>query len=124
MPIRLTTVYTATSLHAAARASKSAGQTRRRAKRGWHPSAPQDQRTASAYIFGAICPATGEVAGLVLPWCNTEAMALHLEAISARVSPAKHCALLVDQAGWHTSQRLDVPANITIVRLPAKCPEP
>ena len=60
----------------------------------------------------------------MLPWCTTEAMALHLEAISARVSPAKHCALLVDQAGWHTSQRLDVPANITIVRLPAKCPEP
>ncbi len=29
----------------------------------------------------------------------------------------------MDQAGWHTSDRLTVPGNITIVPLPAKCPE-
>ena len=56
--------------------------TRRWAKRGTRPSAPRDQRTASAYIFGAICPAEGKGAGLVLPSCNSEAMALHLEEIS------------------------------------------
>ena len=50
--------------------------TRRWAKRGSRPSAPNDQRTASAYIFGAICPAEGKGAGLVLPSCNSEAMAL------------------------------------------------
>jgi hypothetical protein len=55
--------------------------TRRWAKRGTRPSAPLDQRTASAYIFGAICPAEGKGAGLVLPYCNSEAMALHLEEI-------------------------------------------
>ncbi len=74
-------------------------------------------------IFGAICPETGAVAGLILPWCNTEAMSLHLAEIAARVTPGKHCVLLVDQAGWHISERLVVPANITIVPLPAKCPE-
>jgi hypothetical protein len=45
-----------------------------KAKRGTRPSAPRDQRTASAYIFGAICPANGKGAGLVLPSCNSEAM--------------------------------------------------
>src|SRR3954463_11843789 len=45
--------------------------TRRWAKRGTRPSAPKDQRTASAYIFGAICPAEGKGAGLVLPRCTT-----------------------------------------------------
>ena len=50
-------------------------------------------------------------------------MSLHLAEISARVTPGKHCALLVDQAGWHISERLAVPSNITIVSLPAKCPE-
>jgi hypothetical protein len=44
--------------------------TRRWAKRGTRPSAPKDQRTASAYIFGAICPAHGKGAGLVLPRCT------------------------------------------------------
>jgi hypothetical protein len=37
------------------------------AERGTRPFALKDQRTASAYIFGAICPALGKAAGLVLP---------------------------------------------------------
>jgi hypothetical protein len=41
--------------------------TRRWAKRGTRPSAPRDQRTASTYIFGAICPKEGKGAGLILP---------------------------------------------------------
>jgi len=43
------------------------------AKRGTRPSAPHDQRTISAHIFGAICPTLGKGAGLVLPVCNTDA---------------------------------------------------
>ena len=58
--------------------------TRRWAQRGTRPSAPHDQRTRSAYIFGAICPAQGIAAGLVLPRCNTAAVALHLAEISER----------------------------------------
>jgi hypothetical protein len=85
--------------------------------------APRDQRTASTHIFGAICPKEGKAAGLVLPRCNTEAMALHLAAISEEVAAGRHAALLVDRAGWHTSARLAVPPNITLVPLPAKCPE-
>lgn len=50
-------------------------------------------------------------------------MNLHLAAISADVAPGRHAALLLDQAGWHLSPKLVVPANITIVPLPAKCPE-
>ena len=40
--------------------------TRRWARRGIRPRAPHDQRTRSAYIFGAICPSEGKGAGLVL----------------------------------------------------------
>jgi transposase len=97
--------------------------TRRWARCGSRPSAPSDQRTASTYIFGAICPAQGKAVGLILPWCNTEAMNHQLAAISAKVAPGRHAALLLDQAGWHTTQQLIVPANISIIPLPAKCPE-
>lgn len=97
--------------------------TRRWARRGTRPSAPHDQRTASTYIFGAVCPRQGKGAALVLPWCNTEAMALHLVEISKRVAPGRHAVLLLDQAGWHISAKLSVPANITLVPLPPKCPE-
>ena len=97
--------------------------TRRWAKRGSRPSAPHDQRTASTYIFGAICPKEGKGAGLVLPRCNIEAMNLHLAEIATRVAPGAIAALLLDQAGWHMSSKLVVPANIVIVPLPPKCPE-
>src|SRR5260370_1685133 len=93
------------------------------AKRGPRPSAPRDRRTASTYIFGAVCPKRGKGAALILPACNTEAMNLHLAEIAATVAPAAHAVLLVDQAGWHLSTRLLVPANITIILLPPKCPE-
>ena len=32
------------------------------------------QRTASTYIFGAVCPHEGKGAALILPACNTEAI--------------------------------------------------
>jgi putative transposase len=97
--------------------------TRRWARRGTRPSAPRDQRTLSTYIFGAICPARGTGAGLVLPRCNTAAMALHLAEISQRVTPGAHAVLLLDQAGWHLSDKLDIPDNITLMPLPPKSPE-
>jgi len=84
---------------------------------------PHDQRTASTYIFGAICPKEGKGAGLVLPLCNVEAMNLHLAEIATEVGPGAHALLMVDQAGWHMSSRLIVPPNITLVPLPPKCPE-
>ena len=97
--------------------------TRRWARRGTRPSAPHDQRTRSTYIFGAICPKRGVGAGLVLPRCNTAAMALHLVEISQAVAPGAHAVLLLDQAGWHLSDKLAIPANITLMPLPAKSPE-
>jgi hypothetical protein len=97
--------------------------TRRWARRGTRPSAPRDQRTQSAYIFGAICPAAGKAAGLVLPRCDTQAMALHLVEISRAVASGAHAVVLLDQAGWHTSRKLSVPDNLTLVPLPAKSPE-
>jgi len=42
------------------------------------PECARDQRTASTYIFGAICPKEGKGAALILPAYNTEAMNLHI----------------------------------------------
>ena len=92
-------------------------------RRGTRPSAPRDQRTASTYIFGAVCPKQGKGAALILPACNTEAMNLHLAEIAKAVVSSAHAVLLVDQAGWHMSTRLVVPPNITIIALPPKSPE-
>lgn len=97
--------------------------TRRWAKRGTRPSAPHDQRTQSAYIFGAICPERGVGAALVLPRCDTLAMQWHLDEIASQVRPGAHAVLMLDQAGWHTTHKLTVPDNITILPLPPRSPE-
>ena len=97
--------------------------TRRWAKRGTRPSAPKDQRTKSAYIFGAICPARGVGAALVLPRCNTEAMQCHVDEIASQVTSGAHAVVIVDQAGWHTTKKLVLPHNITLLPLPPRAPE-
>jgi len=50
-------------------------------------------------------------------------MALHLAEISRTVTPGTHAVLLLDQAGWHLSDKLDIPLNITLIPLPPKSPE-
>jgi hypothetical protein len=96
---------------------------RRWARRGTRPRAPHDQRTSSAYIFGAICPAEGKGAALVLPRCDTQATSLHLAEIAQAVAPGAHAAVLMDRAGWHRAKDLVVPDNLTLVLLPARAPE-
>jgi transposase len=50
-------------------------------------------------------------------------MQLHLDEISQQVGPDRHVVLVLDNAGWHTTGRLDVPDNITLLPLPAYTPE-
>jgi len=97
--------------------------TRRWAKRGTRPTAPKDQRTRSAWIYGAICPHRGVGAALVLPYCNTFGMNLHLQEISQTIKPGAHAIMIVDQAGWHFSKALQIPHNITLLPLPPRSPE-
>jgi transposase len=58
-----------------------------------------------------------------MPFADTEAMQLHLEEISRHVASGAHAVLLLDRAGWHTTDRLKVPANITPIFLPSRAPE-
>ncbi|WP_233998276.1 IS630 family transposase [Erythrobacter sp. QSSC1-22B] len=106
-----------------ARIGQQTKLTRRWARRGTRPSAPKDQRRSSVWIFGAICPAEGKAAGIVMPKCNSQAMSMHLEEIAFHVAPGAHAVVLLDQAGWHGSAELVVPSNITLMPLPPRCPE-
>ena len=83
----------------------------------------RDQRTASTYIFGAVCPKEGKGAALILPTCNTEAMNLHLAEIAAPVAPGAHALIILDKAAWHTTRKLKLAENLTLVPLPPACPE-
>ena len=106
-----------------ARVGQQGTLTRIWARRGSRPRAPRDTRYKWSYIFGAACPARGTAAGLILPYVNTEAMGLHLEEIAKAVAPGAHALLIVDGAGWHCAKALEVPDNITLLKLPPYAPE-
>ena len=75
------------------------------------------------YLFGAVCPASGEAVGYLMPTSDTFCMNLHLAEISRSVVADVHVALVLDGAGWHVSKALQVPENITLVPLPPYSPE-
>lgn len=94
------------------------------APRGSRPAAVRDNRHDSAWLFGAICPARAIGAAIVMPFVSSQAMTKHLAEIAMQLSVGAHAVLVCDGAGWHqTSERLIVPDNITLLRLPPYAPE-
>jgi hypothetical protein len=69
-------------------------------------------------VFGAICPARDTGAALVLPRADGSTMQLHLDQVSRCVADGAHAVLTLDKAGWHTTRKLQVPFNISLVHLP------
>ena len=88
------------------------------------PRRPRDQRYKWTYIFGAVCPALGIGAAVILPHVNIYAMNLHLQAISTQVMPSAHAVVTRDGAGWHQQgDKLKVPDTISLLSLPPYSPE-
>jgi hypothetical protein len=92
-------------------------------QRGVRPRGVRDHRFVSAQLFGAVCPERGQGVALVLPEADTAGMNLLLAELAAALPPQTHAVLVLDQAGWHVSGALQVPANLTLVHLPSHAPE-
>lgn len=50
-------------------------------------------------------------------------MQLMLDELGRAVTPDAHAVVIMDRAGWHCANELDVPANLTPVFLPPYSPE-
>ena len=59
---------------------------------------------------------------MVLPYSNTECMQIYLNELSKEFSNYL-ILLVVDQASWHTTNKLEVPKNIELFFLPPATPE-
>jgi hypothetical protein len=91
---------------------------------GSRPSMLRDNRHDSVHLFGAICPARGVGAGIIMPAVNIEAMNEHLIEISTQVAVGAYAGLICDGAEWHQQGGvLRVPDNITLLPLPRYAPE-
>jgi len=91
--------------------------------KGTRPRVIRQQQFNYTYIFGAVCPSQDLGVGLIMPYANTNTMQIHLNHISKKVPTGRHAAIVVDQAGWHTTKKLLLPKNITLIPLPPASPE-
>ena len=89
---------------------------------GARPQAPRQVIRSYLYVFTAVCPALERMTSLILPWANTEMMNIFLRQVAEDFSDY-FILMLIDQAGWHISQKLEVPENIRLIKLPPRSPE-
>jgi transposase len=50
-------------------------------------------------------------------------MNLLLQEIAGQVPQDRHAVVLIDNAGWHVTDKIQVPINLTLVNLPPYSPE-
>ena len=92
-------------------------------QKGVRPRGPRQQGFAAAYLFGAVCPEREAGVALVLPEVSTAAMGVFLAELARAVPAGTHATLVLDGAGWHVSDDLTVPPNLTLIHPPPYSPE-
>lgn len=90
---------------------------------GTRPRAVKQQQFEYAYLFGAVCPATGATEALITPYVDKDIMTLHLEQISAKTEANRHAVVIMDGAGWHQASLVEEINNVSILKLPPYSPE-
>jgi transposase len=95
------------------------------APKGERPHVTVHQRYRWRYVYGFVCPQSGETFWLILPTVSIAVFSQALAALAEGlgIGPDKHIILVLDRAGWHTSDRVEVPEGIHLVFQPAYSPE-
>jgi hypothetical protein len=77
------------------------------------------------YVYGFACPKSGATHWLLLPTVSIEVFAIALAhfAQATGAGPDRRIILVLDRAGWHSSQTLVIPHGIHLVFLPPYSPE-
>jgi transposase len=91
-------------------------------KKGITPKVTQQLVREYTYVYSAVCPETGNLFSLIMPYANCESMSVFLDQLSKQQSDER-ILLCMDKAGWHTTKQLEIPENITVWFLPPYSPE-
>jgi transposase len=90
---------------------------------GSRPRAVKQTQYGNLYVLAAVCPRTGNSAGLLAPKLNTDTVNAFFKQLSLEIAADVHVVMIWDQAGYHTSGLLKTPENVTLLSLPPKSPE-
>jgi hypothetical protein len=106
-----------------ARIGQQGTLTRVWARTGSRPTAVRQSEYEWVYLWAAVEPATGASVAMITPAVDTDLMNRFLAGLSSTLAPDEHAVLVLDNAGWHVAKALAVPANVTLLPLPAYAPE-
>jgi transposase len=89
------------------------------------PLAPVQHRYAWRYLVGFVHPASGRTVFHLATSVSVPVFEAELAAFAQAVgaSPTKQIVLVLDRAGWHSTQRLRVPNHLHLLFLPPYSPE-
>ena len=92
---------------------------------GQRPIAVVQPRYEWSYLHGFVESHSGRSFWWLTNWIDTQAFALVLAEFAAwrGAGADKRVLLVLDQAGWHKSQEVPLPAGIHLVFLPPRSPE-
>jgi transposase len=93
------------------------------ARRGSRPRRRRQNGRESLYVLTATCASSGAAFGLVMPELNTAVVNQFLQEFSRQLAPGVHAVLLWDNAPYHVSGDLVVPANLSLIGLLPYSPE-
>ena len=93
------------------------------AKTGSRPRAVRQTQFDYLYVWGAVCPASGQSVGLPAPDRDTGMVHRFLTQPAEERTPGVHAVMIWDQAGFHTANALKLPPHVTLLELPAYSPE-
>lgn len=93
------------------------------ARRGSRPRGVRQTQYRFLYVLTAVCASTGAASGLVSPVLNAEVVNLFLEQFACELPIGVHAVLLWDGAGYHTSETLRIPRNVSLIQLLPDSPE-
>ncbi len=95
------------------------------ARKGHRPVIRVQQRYEWLYVYGFVHPESGDTHWLLLPTVNVDVFSIALAHFAQAVGAGteRYIILVLDRAGWHSSQALTVPDGIQLVFLPPYSPE-
>lgn len=77
------------------------------------------------WLYAFVQPETGQTYWWILPYVNNKLFSRVLADFARHfgIGSHKRVALIVDQTGWHTSGKVEIPEGIHLIPLPPYSPE-
>ena len=89
---------------------------------GERPSVSKQVVRQYLYAYSAVNPVSGDIFSILAPNCDTETMSLYMDQFSNEYKDYRNIVIM-DKAGWHTTNGLKSFDNVRYIFLPPYSPE-